>query len=150
MISSKKAYKPDLTEFITQCEMNYWLILKLMPFLDNKRNSNGKPDEREVKQGIKIRSKTGYWVDFELVDSAKYTSTFVVKIQTPNKIEIDLLIRLYHDLELLEVMDKAGPKALKAVVSGDELAAKQTDEKRQLNRFLGECLRHCLREHSKL
>jgi len=140
----QNAYKPDLDEFITQCEVNYWLILRLMPFLDIKKNStiNNKYGQRNTK--LNFQTKLGHQIDFELVDKAKFTTTIVVNLKVHNQSKMNLMARLYHDLELLEVMDKVGPKALKPINKGRELQGRQSDEKRQLNRFLGESLKHCL------
>lgn len=139
----QNVYKPDLGEFITQCEVNYWLILRLMPFLNVKKNlTEDYNDQRRSK--LNFQTKLGHQIDFELVDKAKFTTTIVVNLKVPNQLRMNLMARLYHDLELLEVMDKIGPKALKPINKGCELQGRQSDEKRQLNRFLGESLKHCL------
>jgi len=141
----QNAYKPDLAEFITQCEVNYWLILRLMPFLDVKKNLMV-ASEKLNPQNNKLNFKTtrGHIVEFELADKAKFTTTLVVNLTVANQSKMSLMARLYHDLELLEVVDEVGPKALKPINKGSELQGRQSDEKRQLNRFLGESLKHCL------
>lgn len=141
----KSLYKPCLEEFITQCEINYQLILQLMPFLKVKRNDDLSLANHQI---IEFNSIAGSKIGFKLVERARYTTTLQLKVQSSKsaaKIGINLLVRLYHDAELLEVMDKVGPKALKPVNKGKTLANEQSDEKRQLNRFLGESLKHCLR-----
>ncbi|MBV1907857.1 MAG: DUF1249 domain-containing protein [Kangiellaceae bacterium] len=138
------SYKPCLEEFITQCEINYHLILELMPFLNVKRNEDlSLPSDK----ALQFRPIAGSKIDFKLVDKARYTTTLQLRLKSCKNsasIKIDLLVRLYHDAELLEVMDKKGPKALKPVIKGPQLKNEQTDEKRQLNRFLGESLKFCL------
>jgi uncharacterized protein len=54
---------------------------------------------------------------------------------------IELIIRLYHDAKMLEVMEGSGPSALKAIYTNGDKEKKMVDEKRQVNRFVGECLR---------
>jgi len=149
MNSLQTAYKPDLNEFITQCELNYWLILKLLPFLNSKSNYHPKRynDTGMHDWAIKFRTRSKQHIDFEFVERAKYTTTMFVDLKMPRQARMNLMVRLYHDLELLEVMDESGPKALKPINAGAELAVKQTDEKRQLNRFLGESLKYCLAQN---
>lgn len=152
---TKSNYKPCLDDFISQCELNYALILKLLPWLNvNKKPSLDKTNtiqdiEALMNQLVKFRPVSGHKVDLVLNEQAKYTSTMTVRIHSPTgdiEADIILLIRLYHDARLLEVMDKEGPKALQPVNRGDDLLDKQADEKRQLNRFLGESLKMCLRD----
>jgi len=144
MAAIQNAYKPDLGEFITQCEVNYWLILRLMPFLDVKKNltADDNNDQRNTK--LNFQTNLGHQIDFELVDKAKFTTTIVVNLKVQHQSKMNFMARLYHDLELLEVVDKKGPKALNPINKGRELQGRQSDEKRQLNRFLGESLKHCL------
>lgn len=139
----KTDYKPNLDEFISQCEMNYQLILKLIPFLNIKKNVEL---SNECKELIKIQSKSGKLINFQLIEKAKYTTTMMLRLQSPSessKNSMKLMVRLYHDAKLLEVMD-VGPKALKPIIRGKHLSNRQADEKRQLNRFLGESLKYCL------
>ena len=137
-------YKPCLEEFITQCELNYYLMVRLMPFLNVSRNDNL---ESNITESHRYQPVKGSNIDFKMVEKAKYTTTLQLRLNSKDsaaKIGMDLLVRLYHDAKMLEVMDKVGPKALKPVLKGKSLANAQTDEKRQLNRFLGESLKACL------
>ena len=87
-------------------------------------------------------------LSFEISEIARYTTTLKLTVQTP-KIEIarsgQLILRLYHDAQMAEVMEGSGPSALRAIY---EQAAdgKTVDEKRQANLFIGECLRACFRQ----
>ena len=115
-----------------------------MPFLNVKRNEDLSLPNQET---LEFSPLSGSRIDFKLIEKARYTTTLQLRLNTSRsatKIGISLLVRLYHDAKLLEVMDKVGPKALKPVIKGSELAKEQTDEKRQLNRFLGESLKYCL------
>jgi len=137
-------YKPDLDEFITQCEVNYSLILKLLPFLRVKKNTELGTNAKAIGQFI---PQSGHSINFELLEKAKYTTTLMLKLAAVSQsshTDLSLMVRLYHDAQLLEVMDKVGPKALQPVIKGENLVHKQADEKRQLNRFLGESLKYCL------
>ena len=141
---TKTSYKPNLDEFISQCEENYTLILKLLPFLNIKKNLELTND---CEERIRFSPKPGHQVNFELIEKAKYTTTMMLRLNAPcnsAKVDMNLMVRLYHDAKLLEVMDMVGPKALKPIIKGKNLGNKQADEKRQLNRFLGESLKYCL------
>ena len=115
-----------------------------MPFLNVTRNEDLKLSSEKF---LKYYPIEGSNIDFKMVEKAKYTTTLQLRLNSSKsaaKIGMDLLVRLYHDAKLLEVMDKVGPKALKPVLKGKNLVNAQTDEKRQLNRFLGESLKACL------
>lgn len=117
-----------------------------MPFLNISRNEDLELNAEKFHQYNPIEGSN---IDFKMVEKAKYTTTLQLRLNSNKSaanIGMDLLVRLYHDAKLLEVMDKVGPKALKPVLKGKSLANAQTDEKRQLNRFLGESLKACLIE----
>jgi len=137
-------YKPNLDEFICQCEVNYSLIIKLLPWLNLSKHDLNVAFQQKV---VEFRPKSGHKVDLHLIERAKYTTTMILRVHSPSlssEANMSLMARLYHDAKLLEVMDKAGPKALEPVNRGNALLTKQADEKRQLNRFLGESLKYCL------
>ncbi len=147
LIGSQKpqsSYKPDLDEFLSQCEVNYALILRLLPWLNVGKNDQLTDFEQ---QQIKFRPTSGHKIDLKLIEKARYTTTMMLRVYSPSRTaeaDINLMVRLYHDAQLVEVMDRAGPKALIPKNKGTTLRTRQVDEKRQLNRFLGESLRYCL------
>jgi len=139
-----KRYQPDLDEFISQCEVNYFLIIKLIPILDIKQNQSL---ARQLNRSLLSNRIGPQSFDFRLVETAKYTTTLLIKMDAlVDEIaqDLELMLRLYHDVKLVEVMDMSGPKAIQAVFTGTKLNNRQKDEKRQVNRFLGESLRYCL------
>ena len=143
-MKSAANYTPNLDEFISQCEVNYLLMLKLFPFLNIKSNQE---EASNLNEGFCFEASAGQQIQFRLVDKAKYTTTFFVKLYPLNdefRGTMNLMARVYHDAKLVEVMDQVGPKALKPKNKGNALKAEQTDEKRQLNRFLGESIKFCL------
>ncbi len=141
---TKDQYKPDLGDFISQCEVNYSLILRLLPWLNVSKNSDLEITEQN---SIEFRPTSGHKIDLRLVEKARYTTTMMLRVHSPSRTaeaDINLMLRLYHDAQLLEVMDRVGPKALVPKNKGTNLLDKQVDEKRQLNRFLGESLKYCI------
>lgn len=137
-----RQYVPDLNEMLSQCELNYFLVSQLIPELAALSNS----DKTSVnKEQLKWELKTNnIKLCFIVTDVVRYTVTMNLLIQTP-KIKLlkdsQLIVRLYHDAKMLEVMEGSGPSALKAIIT--QSANKYVDEKRQINRFIGECLRAC-------
>ncbi|MDQ7049577.1 MAG: DUF1249 domain-containing protein [Enterobacterales bacterium] len=125
-----KRYQPDLDEFISQCEVNYFLIIKLIPNLETKQNQ---VLARQLNRSL-LKHRIGMQdFDFKLLETAKYTSTLLLKIGAlVDKMPQDLvlMLRLYHDAKLLEVMDMSGPKAMRAIFTGRRLINRQKDEKK--------------------
>lgn len=138
------SYKPNLDDFISQCEVNYDLMVRLLPRLNVSKNEQL---TLLSQKRVEFRPVSGHKFDFSLIEKARYTTTLMLRVHSPSRTieaDINLMVRLYHDAQLVEVMDKAGPKALTPKNTGEALRILQVDEKRQLNRFLGESLRYCL------
>ena len=136
-------YTPDLDDMLSQCELNYWLIKRLIPELadlepENNENVLQKPEWQLESKSVHLT--------FQVTDIARYTTTLNLTFETP-LVELmrsgKLILRLYHDVQMLEVMEGSGPAALQAIYEQSEGGKKTVDEKRQINRFIGECLRAC-------
>lgn len=146
-ITSKKAqYKPDLNELLSQCELNYILLIRLCPSLNNSEPKARSLTDSKTSNDIAqfTDDSNSIYLSLDIVDGAKYTTTMKLFIKSP-KIKlnhsIELIVRLYHDAKMLEVMEGSGPSALKAIYQKTDKEQKMVDEKRQVNRFVGECLR---------
>ena len=161
-------YKPSLDDYISQCEINYCLVVKLFPYLSqakyekiealNSANKNlAKVDVRErlnhVKSGQDGPKQAV--VKLRLVESTTYTSTLEIIFKRPTKIvkgRFSLLARLYHDGKMLEVMDGTSTSELRAIEADQPEnlrkvkldKSKSLDEKRQMSQLLGESLAFCL------
>ncbi|TQV73049.1 DUF1249 domain-containing protein [Aliikangiella marina] len=143
--TTKRAYTPDLSEFLSQCEVNYLLLLKLVPELQNLYEEDSSNDAVDSRWCLKSSALS---LELRATEIARYTTTLDLVIRSP-KIKLlkseKLIIRLYHDAQMLEVMEGSGPGALKAIYEQVKGNQKTVDEKRQVNRFIGECLRNCSR-----
>ena len=151
-VTLKSFYKPDLDELISQCEINYCLIVKLFPSLSKQKceKISDIGDEASLKQLTCFQSI----VALKIIDVARYTTTLEMIFKAPSDIvrqNLKLIVRLYHDAKLLEVMDGISAtklSAIRAVQDKKHYPKKLVDEKRQLNAFLGESLKYCLKLYS--
>ena len=139
MIKNRK-YIPDLSRQQANCEANYLRIIKLMP---DHESINLREFQVNPTQG-----NGNYRVRLEVLERFKYTMTLVVTQQGRDSSHWlngpAVTVRLYHDAKMAEVVDFRRLKQLKAVYEYPNSRMYQTDEKAQLNEFLGEWLSSCL------
>lgn len=152
-LAEKKSYTPDLSQLQSQCELNYWLLNQLSSYFV-RLGTLSEYSDLEKKQCM--ISSPSVCLAFEVTAVARYTTTMTLTVDSAlekffsengingkNISSISLIIRLYHDAKMLEVMEGSGPSALSAVHDKPEHRLKPVDEKRQINLFVGECLRAC-------
>ncbi len=157
-VKQRKGYQPDLSELLSQCELNYWLLNQLLPGLVK----GGYLSLAELGQTEWSLGKELIRLKLRVTDIARYTTTAHLSIKPPFNLGertasapnkgaklkgFELIIRLYHDAKMLEVMEGSGPAALAAIHTRYGSDQKPVDEKRQINRFVGECLRACIGSH---
>ncbi|GGB99832.1 hypothetical protein GCM10011352_27580 [Marinobacterium zhoushanense] len=134
----KRKYVPDLKRQMSVCEANYARILKLLPDLDTR-------DQREYQVAWHGRSAV---LRLQVEERFRYTSTLLVSQQLESDSRwLDapqLLVRLYHDAGLAEVICIRQRRQLSGRYPYPNPHMHQPDEKVQLNEFLGECLSQCL------
>lgn len=137
-IALKERYKVDFPLHMAQCEANYWLLQKLMPEADAR-------DDWEFA----VERADGRWeIRIEITERMRYTTTVQVYRQDEDANawlrSPRMLVRLYHDAHLAEVLACEGHRRLAVKYNYPNQKMYQADEKAQFNRFLGEWLRHCL------
>ncbi|UTF61781.1 DUF1249 domain-containing protein [Gilvimarinus sp. DA14] len=129
---------------MAQCEANYWLLLKLTPGFEARDSW-----QFAVEQGA-----SSWEMRIEVTERMRYTTTLRVSrvddtgsdwLQSPQ-----LLVRLYHDAALAEVLAWEGHRRLEVRYDYPNQKMYQSDEKSQFNRFLGEWLHHCLKNGHSL
>ncbi len=136
----------------------------------NLQQKNGLSEAFELKEAFLAKNDAVCLIG-KVTHFEKYTTTMDLTIQRPTDLRINngssgsatakvgtevaakksenltkpivLIVRLYHDAKMMEVMEGTGPGSLKAIYQNDN-SLKQSDEKRQANRFIGECLRASL------
>jgi uncharacterized protein YqiB (DUF1249 family) len=147
-IKLKSLYKPDLDELISQCEINYCLIVKLFPSLLEQKCEKLSDIKFHIKKQALACSQS--IISLKIIEAVRYTTTLKVEFKAPSNIvkrNLVLIVRLYHDARMLEVMEGISAtqlSAIRAVQDKNDYPVKLVDEKRQLNAFLGESLKYCL------
>lgn len=139
-----RAYKPNLRDYIGQCELNYVRMEKLLPYL-------GERDERVfgVDQGTAELGRVRCCV----IERAKFTTTveFVQESELSDWLpKPTIKVRLYHDARMAEVLAFQKNRYIKPKYEYPNKNMYQRDEKAQNNRFLGEWLQHCLQHGREL
>ena len=118
-----------------QCELNYMLLCRLLPELD---------DEDEFDYLIKDRHQ----MNLRVIERCRYTTIVHFSVNSsyqPDWMpETGINVRLYHDAHLAEVVDNRGV-AMQPVNPYPNPDMLQKDEKQGLNEFLGEWLSFCLK-----
>ena len=134
----KARYIPDINRLIADYESNYARLLQLLP-------DNDETCERifavTYSNGATVR------VCLEVVEVFKYTTT--VKLSQDDGLghwlaKPAMTVRLYHDATVAEVIHYENMRQLRASYGYPNSKMYQSDEKQQLNAYLGEWLIHCL------
>ena len=139
-----KPYKPNLREYIGQCELNYIRLEKLLPCL-------GETDERVF--GVDQGNEELGQVRCSVIERSKFTTT----VELVQESELSdwmpkptIKVRLYHDARMAEVLAFQKNRYIKPKYEYPNRNMFQRDEKAQNNRFLGEWLQHCLQHGREL
>lgn len=131
----KKKYVPHLPSILATCEHNYVCMLKLIPDCDTLDLGY----EFKVAEGLKYR--------IEIIDSSRYTSTLEmshISKNTPAFLQPKMVVRLYHDAKVAEVLEAQRTSRLEPVYEYPNLNMHQRNEKFMVNVFLAEWLHFCL------
>ena len=135
-------YVPDLKAHHGQCELNFHLVMGLVP--------DCRLGKREWV--FELPSPSSLSVKIVLLDLARYTTTFqITQIMAASSaadlssyITLPVLtIRLYHDIEMAEIVAWDNHRHWFPLYAYPNRKMYHRDEKMVLNRFLGEWLVHC-------
>lgn len=106
------------------------------------------PDLSGVEQAIILGKREKITVHLQVTERFKYTSTLTLTchaIDAHRHVSNPCLkIRLYHDAKVAEVLSFQGHSRIEAIYPYPNPQMYHRDEKRQVNRFLGELLNYCL------
>lgn len=146
-VTYKERYKVDLPLQMAECETNYARLLKLLANkcwvqTDNPQDHYRFMVARGAQQWLhqlRITERSPYTTTMELSRTAINASSSWLAMPK-------LTLRMYHDAKLAEVLAWEGHKRLRPRYEYPNQSMYQSDEKYQLNCFLGEWLTLCL-EH---
>lgn len=139
-VTYKERYRVDLPLQMAECEANYCRLTKLI--------SRDATDEIRF---MVTRAEQQWLHLLRVVERSPYTTTLelsrIAVGDTSHWLFMPkLTLRMYHDAKLAEVLAWEGHKRLRPRYEYPNQAMYHSDEKYQLNRFLGEWLNLCL-EH---
>ena len=128
----------NLKSHHSQCEINYFLFTNLIP--------GARHDRSQWEYFLPASSRKTSRVVIKRIDVARYTTTLEIT-QLDSEREFcakpRLIVRLYHDVEMAEVVAWDNHRHWDPVYSYPNRKMYHRDEKLALNRFLGEWLVHC-------
>lgn len=136
-----KRYTPNLSKLMSDCEVNYHRMVRLMPELD---------DQEHWLFGVESHhsSNSPKQVSIQVIERSKYTTTVAVVQESLLEDWVPkptLTVRLYHDARMAEVLSFQRNRYIRQTYAYPNDKMFQPDEKAQLNTFLGEWLEFCLR-----
>lgn len=134
-----RRYIPDLRKTLTDCEVNYHRLTRLLPRLEQ---------EQEWRFGVEAATDQLRQVSISVVERSKYTTTVEVAQESllANWVPKPCLtVRLYHDAQMAEVLAFRANHQWSGTYDYPNAQMYQPDEKAQQNSFLGEWLEFCLR-----
>ncbi len=135
----KKRYVPHLPSILATCENNYVCMLKLLPDCDSE----------DLSYDFSISEQLTYKIT--ILDSTRYTSTLnVAQLNTsiPKFLRPSMVVRLYHDAKVAEVLESQHTSRLQPVYEYPNLNMHMRNEKFMVNVFLSEWLHFCLSQQT--
>lgn len=138
---SKSRYVPKLDNMHKVCELNYARLLSLLPDCD----THSLEYQFQVNQTLKYQMK--------ILESSRYTSSVEMSQRCsdgPVFMRPVVVVRLYHDAQMAEVISSQHIAALKPSYEYPNSKMYQRNEKEMVNTFLGEWLVFCLKHSGQL
>ncbi len=132
-VLSSKQYIQSLPRYITLCERNYLRALKVLP--EEVVGEQRVVDLSAARYSITIENVSKYTTDVSIEQLA------AVSTHLPH---FTLLVRLYHDAKVAEVIHRDYHRRIKPSYGYPNPDMHQKDEKYQLNAFLADWLMVCL------
>jgi uncharacterized protein YqiB (DUF1249 family) len=143
---NKTRYVPKLADMHKVCEHNYARLLSLLPDCDTE----------SLEYHFKVNGSLNY--QMKIIDSSRYTSTVEMSqqysagqgVDSPDFLKPIVVVRLYHDAQMAEVLSSQHIAALKPSYEYPNSKMYQRNEKEMVNVFLGEWLVFCLKHSDQL
>lgn len=136
----KEPYKVNLPLQMAECESNYVRLSKLVAGL-----------QQDEYRFMVTRGCQDWLFLLHVIERSPYTTTLQLKqipvVPVNQWLQMPCLtLRMYHDAKLAEVLAWEGHKRLRPRYDYPNQQMYQSDEKLQINQFLGECLALCLNQ----
>ncbi len=124
------------TNLMPLYEANYRKLAELVPDFDG------------IDHAIILGKQDDLSLHLQIIERFKYTSTIMLSCcsvaENTHVSDPFLKIRVYHDARVAEVLGFQGHVRIQPFYPYPNPKMYQRDEKRQINRFLGELLDYCL------
>jgi len=138
MIAKAKKYKPQLATLMNLCDVNYMLLIKL---LANKEEAG---EQREffisdfLSYKVFVNEVTRYTTLITISQNTVEMGEQLAQLFKPK-----MVIRLYHDARMAEVISSQNIHQVKPRYDYPNKKMHLPDEKQQINMFLKEWLQLC-------
>jgi hypothetical protein len=155
----KRKYIPDVSAYMSQCEMNYALMERLLRGLAPAARKVdcavrlSKPvvearQENAVRPPFTIDSsiKDLVPVKVTLLDKARFTTTLELTVTLSDSQWVSPMVftvRLYHDAKMAEVLESGRNHAPQPRFDYPDQVRHYPDDKFQRNQLLNQCLNRC-------
>lgn len=129
----KRNYRPSIPRWLNLCERNYVGLLTLLPELDTESLSYAFTAQ-----------KNQYIITVS--ECSRFTTTLTctqTNLGLPNYLKVEMMVRLYHDVHVAEVLSWKKQSRLKAKYDYPNQQMHQPDEREQSDRFLAEWIGFC-------
>ena len=139
--SPMKRYVPDLMSLQRTCEVNYMALMKLLP----PGGSVGAERRYQVGNGLLFQ--------LTVTEDSRFTSQVILaqhNPELPSYLQARIEIRLYHDVRMAEVCAAQQISMLQPRYEKNKKKMHHRDEKEQVNLFLADWLRFCLKHGTSL
>ncbi len=130
----KQTYKVDLAALMRIYETNYAKLLRLLP----PNNEVGNSCVYDIQ---------GQAFQLDIIEATRYTTLLNIWQQgnSPEYLKAQIKVRMYHDARVAEVCESQQIQRIKPKYDYPNIKMHQRDEKHQINAFLSDWLRLCLR-----
>jgi uncharacterized protein YqiB (DUF1249 family) len=122
------------------CDANYGRLLKLLPDCDTE----------DLHYKFDVSPSLSYQI--KIVECCRYTTSIEMRQipdNSPSYMQPSMLVRLYHDARMAEVLSFQHIGQIKASYRYPNHQMLHRNEKEQMNIFLAEWLCFCLENHKK-
>ncbi|MFQ2413571.1 DUF1249 domain-containing protein [Aeromonas caviae] len=139
--SPMKRYVPDLMSLQRTCEVNYMALMKLLP----PGGSVGAERRYQVGNGLQFQ--------LTVTEESRFTSQVILaqhNPELPSYLQARIEIRLCHDVRMAEVCAAQQISMLQPRYDYPNQKMHHRDEKEQVNLFLADWLRFCLKHGTSL